>query len=136
MKTCPNCNAEVDDNFNLCWNCRYNFDDEKILDQSDSISICPNCNLEVKPYLKHCPYCHYDLREPNQEIETKSQNNKHIECLRCKVVLDYQGNFTFNDGSRSEAAGNFLEIFINNESFDIYSCPNCGKVEFFLPGCA
>lgn len=29
--------------------------------------------------------------------------------------------------------GNIFEIFLNRESFDLYLCPKCGKVEFFSP---
>ena len=29
--------------------------------------------------------------------------------------------------------GNLFELFQNRESFDLYVCPKCGKVEFFIP---
>lgn len=31
MKNCPNCNSEVEDNFNICWNCNYSFTQNKYL---------------------------------------------------------------------------------------------------------
>ncbi len=31
MKNCPNCNFEVEDNFDLCWNCNYSFSENKIV---------------------------------------------------------------------------------------------------------
>jgi hypothetical protein len=134
MKTCPNCTSEIEDNFDLCWNCQYSFADDKVLDNSDFISICPKCNKEVKSYLNSCPYCHCDLNEHHRESETNPADNKHVDCLRCKVPLDFLGNFKFNEAAGAGSAGNLLEVFINRESFDIYSCPECGKIEFFLPG--
>ena len=26
------------------------------------------------------------------------------------------------------------ELFVNRESFDVYVCPRCGRVEFFVDG--
>jgi hypothetical protein len=134
MKKCPICNSEVDDNFDLCWNCQYSFVDKKVLDNSDFKLICPKCNTEIESSLSYCPHCNYDLMEINKEIDTRPQGSKHIDCLRCKVPLDYQGDFKFHEGTRVGALGNLFELFVNRESFDLYSCPNCGKVEFFLPG--
>ncbi len=42
-----------------------------------------------------------------------------------------EGNFKFHEGSRYGIFGNLLEIFENRESFDLYVCSKCGKVEFF-----
>ena len=32
MKICPKCHEEVEDSFEICWNCNYSFPDNKILD--------------------------------------------------------------------------------------------------------
>ena len=34
MKICPKCHEEVEDSFEICWNCNYGFPDDKILDLS------------------------------------------------------------------------------------------------------
>lgn len=134
MKTCPKCNAEVDNNFDICWNCQYSFVEQKVLDSSDFKLICPKCNTEIEPGLNYCPQCHFNLSEINKETGTTPQGPKVVECLRCKVTLEYQGYFRFHEGTRVGALGNLFELFTNRESFDLYSCPNCGKVEFFIPG--
>ena len=134
MKSCPQCNSEIEDNFELCWNCQYSFVDDKVLEQSDYISICPKCNMEVKSYLRSCPYCHYDLRESVRNNEIEPNTNRHFDCMRCKIALDYHGNFKFNESTKSGPIGNLLEVFINKESLGIYSCPKCGKIEFYPPG--
>ncbi|MBS4062098.1 MAG: hypothetical protein KG029_17005 [Bacteroidetes bacterium] len=35
MKNCPNCNSEVENNFELCWNCNYSFTENQIIDIND-----------------------------------------------------------------------------------------------------
>lgn len=100
MKNCPNCNAEVEDNFTVCWNCNYDFNKGEIAEFS----------------------------------EKESSGKKDIDCLRCKnIKMKYTGNYKFHEGSRIGALGSFMEIFTNRESFHIYVCPHCGKVEFYSP---
>ena len=134
MKKCPECNAEMEDDFDLCWNCQYSFADNKVLDNSDFKLICPKCNIEIKSSFNYCPFCQYDLRTINKENGTKPQDLKQIECLRCKVPLDFQGNFKFHKDSSIGPMDDLLDLSIYKGSFDFYLCPNCGKVEFFLPG--
>jgi len=91
MKQCPNCNSEVEDNFELCWSCNYSFAENQIVD--------------IKEFV---------------------QGSLEIDCLRCVISMKYSGNFKFHEG--------FLTgVFTNKESFDLYICPKCGKVEFFVP---
>lgn len=134
MKRCPKCYSDVENNFDLCWNCQYSFIDDKVLQNDDFTLICPKCKAETEPGLNYCPKCHYDLREINRENVIQPQGPKQVDCLRCKVPMDYQGFFKFHEGTRVGVLGNLFELFTNRESFDLYSCPQCGKVEFFLPG--
>jgi Zn finger protein HypA/HybF involved in hydrogenase expression len=91
MKFCPKCQSEVEDNFDLCWNCNYSFTENEVV-----------------------------------EIREFTPGGKDIDCLRCTVQMQYSGNFKFHEG--------FLTgIFTNKETFDLYVCPKCGKVEFFVP---
>ena len=99
MKICPNCKAEVENNFELCWNCNYSFSENKI--------------LEIK------------------DIELSG--GKELNCLRCDTSMLFSGNFKFHEGARSGVLGAIGEMFVNRESFDLYLCPKCGKVEFFTP---
>ena len=132
MRICPNCNAEVDDNFDMCWNCQYSFSNKKVIDNSEFKLICPGCNAEIESSLNYCPNCHYDLKEIDDLNDTPSKFPKHIDCLRCNVQHEYQGNFKFQE-TKVGALDNLSELFMNRESFDLYCCPVCGKVEFFLP---
>jgi hypothetical protein len=134
MKKCPKCLVDVENNFELCWNCQYSFVDNKVLEDADFGMICPKCKTIIDLKLNYCPSCNYDLRKINRQDGMLPQGAKHIDCLRCKVQLDYQGNFKFHEGARMGVLGNWCELLTNRESFDLYMCPNCGKIEFFAPG--
>lgn len=52
MKNCPNCNAEIENNFELCWNCNYSLTEQKIIDikdlNEDKKQIdCLRCNVSM-----------------------------------------------------------------------------------------
>lgn len=53
MKTCPNCNTQVEDNFQLCWNCNYSFDEQKVVEIKDVIEQgnkrfdCMRCDVPL-----------------------------------------------------------------------------------------
>ena len=98
LKTCPHCQADVEDNFNLCWKCDYSFTENKVV-----------------------------------EIFEEQPGSREIDCLRCNIPMKFAGNFKFHEGFRSGIFGSAFEIFQNRESFDLYLCPKCGKVEFFSP---
>jgi hypothetical protein len=59
-----------------------------------------------------------------------------VSCTRCQVPLQYSGTKKFHEGSRGWGffLGDLGELFTNREHFDIYVCPKCGRVEFFLDG--
>lgn len=65
--------------------------------------------------------------------ETVPGGNREISCLRCHILMNFAGEFKFHEGAASGVWGNLFELFVNKESFDLYVCPQCGKVEFFLP---
>lgn len=96
--------------------------------------ICPACNAEIDSHLHYCPYCKYDLKAVT-EIDKHGIPGpvQQIDCLRCKAPMSYNGNFRFHEGTRIGTFGDLFELFTNRESFDLYFCPKCGKVEFFLP---
>lgn len=133
MKKCPHCNSEVETDFDVCWNCQYSFEDHRVLDNSDFKLICPSCNTETSSSFRYCTTCHFDLKDIFAQMGIKPTGPKKIDCLRCKVPMEYDGNFKFHEGTRYGVWGNMFELFTNRESFDLYHCPECGKVEFFLP---
>jgi len=97
MKNCPNCHEEIEDNFEICWNCNYSMTENKVIEFEDPVI----------------------------------EGTRKINCLRCDIAMIYSGNYKFHEGTRLGMFGNLMEAFINRESFDLYLCPKCGKVEFF-----
>ena len=35
MKNCPNCNSQIEDSFELCWNCNYSLIENRIVEIKD-----------------------------------------------------------------------------------------------------
>ncbi len=58
----------------------------------------------------------------------------NITCAICTVPLNYAGTKKFHEGTRWGILGDIGELFVNKETFDVYFCPQCGKVEFFVDG--
>ncbi|MGE5393604.1 MAG: hypothetical protein ACM3P1_02615 [Candidatus Saccharibacteria bacterium] len=134
MKICPNCKEEVDDNFEICWNCQYDFKGKEVLKESSIGIICPSCHAEIDSHYRYCPFCKFDLKAVSEIDRHGVPGPVHqIDCLRCKTPMSFGGNMRFHEGTRIGALGNLFELFTNRESFDVYFCPKCGKVEFFLP---
>jgi Zn finger protein HypA/HybF involved in hydrogenase expression len=133
MKICSKCNAEVEDDYDICWNCQYCFSEDKVIKNIDFELVCPNCNKEIDPNFTFCPHCEYDLKDMNNQIGLNPLKQQQLKCLRCEETMVYKGNFNFHEGTRIGVFGNLFELFTNRESFDLYVCPNCGKVEFYLP---
>jgi hypothetical protein len=57
-----------------------------------------------------------------------------LQCVRCATKLDYVGTKRFHEGTRWGVLGDLGELFVNRESFDVFVCPRCGRVEFFVEG--
>ena len=57
-----------------------------------------------------------------------------LNCLRCRTPLQFMGTKKFHEGTRWSVFGDLAELFENREHFDVFMCPNCGKVELFVDG--
>lgn len=57
-----------------------------------------------------------------------------ISCPRCDLGLDYVGTKSFHEGTPWGVLGELGELFVNKQHFDVYCCPRCGRVEFFVDG--
>ncbi|MBL7818408.1 MAG: hypothetical protein JNL70_25580 [Saprospiraceae bacterium] len=57
-----------------------------------------------------------------------------LKCLRCfDTRMIYNGTERFHVGSNSAPfiLGDFGELFVSKQTFDVYYCPSCGKAEFY-----
>ena len=133
MKTCPNCKSEIEENFDVCWNCQYNFSEGRVVPKTELSQLCPHCNIEVDAAYTICPNCQHKLGPNSISTATAGYlGNLEIECLRCRVPMFYKGNGKFREGARTGVFGNLFDLMTNRESFEVYFCPQCGKIEFFI----
>ncbi len=112
MWQCSKCREKVEDSFEICWNCGTSQDGT----EDPGFRIAE----DVTPSSDHADQVASDP----------------IFCLRCNRQLDYVGTKKFHEGTRalSFLFGDFGELFVNREHFDVYVCPRCGRVEFFVGG--
>jgi hypothetical protein len=101
MKYCPNCNSEIPEEYDICWNCNFDLINKKI--------------IEIK------------------DISKEGVIERNITCLRCNVHLEFKGSYKFHEGIRWGVLGDLGHFFTNRESFELYICPACNKIEFFAP---
>ena len=65
---------------------------------------------------------------------SQSDSSNTLACSGCQVGLQYAGTKRFREGTNWGILGEIGEFFEKSESFDIYYCPTCGRVELFVDG--
>ena len=66
---------------------------------------------------------------------SRNRPPEYISCPRCTTLLEYAGTKRFHEGTRAwNFLGGVFELFKHREAFDVYACPRCGRVEFFVDG--
>lgn len=60
--------------------------------------------------------------------------NKTVTCPRCQCDKQYLGTRRLREGAQFGIFGELAQVFVNREKFDVYACPQCGSVEFFVDG--
>ena len=64
--------------------------------------------------------------------------NDRVTCTHCNAVLDLVGEEDFRTGGHTGMAGALFagwnQLDIEILALQMYRCPQCGQVEFFLPG--
>lgn len=105
MWSCPRCTEDVDDTFALCWNCQANR--EGVL-------------ADFQP-----------ARAPEDVRAAALANRrfKPVVCQRCGVTLQFVGKKYFHEEPDLGLLG---DVLLGRESLDMYRCPECGHVEFFI----
>ena len=59
-----------------------------------------------------------------------------LPCLRCKAPLVFVAERDFREGTGGWefALGSLGELFDGSTRLEVWTCPSCGHVEFFVPG--
>jgi hypothetical protein len=58
---------------------------------------------------------------------------KKLNCLRCDSPMAFLMRETFQKGECGAWVGNLNFHFRGGFEMDVYNCPKCGRLEFFLP---
>ena len=110
MWKCTNCEEDVDDRLDVCWNCQT---DTRGVRNSWATAEGENAvDLELKDFL----------------------NKKHALklCAGCRSTLKFVGTKDFREGPDLGILSDLPALFGNNTMLEMYSCPSCLRVEFFL----
>ncbi len=65
------------------------------------------------------------------KIFVRSDFLKNILCLRCQSDMKHIGARKIQLGETGWILGDLPNLFAGAMEVDIYSCPDCGKIEFF-----
>ena len=85
---------------------------------------CPECGERHDDQYDSCWKC--------AGAAAPSPPTNPIRCPRCLTDLNFVGTRRFHEGPRYGMLGELGELFVNREGFDVYVCPRCGRVEFFV----
>ncbi len=58
---------------------------------------------------------------------------RELRCLRCQKEMHYIGTKKLQLGETGWILGDLPNLLAGAMAVDIYTCPACGKVEFFQP---
>ena len=72
------------------------------------------------------------VEPPEPETDPEADPLPGPACLRCEVKLRYVGEKSIREGSNRGALGEIGHLFERSSSFDVYVCPQCGHVDFFV----
>ena len=106
--TCISCSETIEPEFDTCWNCGTHHDGSPADDS----------------------FVRDDAPAPDRDLA----NPRDLHCLRCQGTMRIIGRKRFHEGSQALPflLGDLGELFINRQSFDVFACGSCGKVELFV----
>jgi len=88
---------------------------------------CAQCGEEIEDQFDSCWKCSGQAQQAKPILRPE---RPALQCLRCREGMEYFGNKRFHEGGHLAAA--ISDLFVNREAFDVYACPWCGHVEFFM----
>ncbi|HSS20558.1 MAG TPA: hypothetical protein VLL54_10820 [Pyrinomonadaceae bacterium] len=109
MWQCLNCKEDVEDSLAICWNCEA--DQEGVLPEK-AVPVGDHTDDDYRQFLNR---------------KTAAKN-----CVQCHAVLTFVGTRKFHEGSNWGIFGDFGELFVGHTSLEMYTCPTCLRVEFFV----
>ena len=106
--TCTNCKDQVDEVYEVCWNCQYDREgNPSVADDERAMAMATADPIE--------------RRRVNEKYKDKY-------CAHCKTLLRHLGTKEFNEGRENSTLIMLLE---HSVPLDVFVCPSCRRVEFF-----
>jgi hypothetical protein len=94
---------------------------------------CSKCRESIEDSFEACWKCGTS-KDGEADAAFEPVVVKTVACLRCEAALEHVGTKRFHEGTRWGVFGELGELFVKRDRFDVYACPMCGHVEFFLDG--
>lgn len=108
--TCLNCNENVENQYEVCWNCH-----------QDRTGVVPPgfSNVEIED------------RDEKARLNEKEYDKY---CLACQNLLTFAGTKRFHSGPSLGFLGDWAELLVGQTALELYYCPACGRVDFYVEG--
>ena len=119
MWQCSKCGESIEDGFDVCWKCGNAWDGV------------------ADPGFQRSPHAETPVPATAPAavpVSTDPHSGNPITCAQCDQALQYVGRKRFHEGTNWGILGEIGELFVKREHFDVYVCPRCGRVEFFVDG--
>src|SRR5262245_37014811 len=101
MWHCVKCGEDVEDQFELCWNCQAN-------------------RRGLRQFNKREP------EDPEDRVKSiVNRKHKPMNCLRCTSLLSYAGSRKVHQGP-GFGFGDWGEFLLAKEAVEMYVCSECG----------
>ncbi len=110
MWQCLRCSEAVDDTLDVCWNC-----------EANRLGALPG---GIPP-----------SDETHEKAELRrflSKKHGPKKCATCQSALKFIGSKKFHEGFNFGVFGDFAELFVRHTNLEMYMCPECLRVEFFI----
>jgi hypothetical protein len=95
---------------------------------------CTKCAESCEDSFDACWKCGTSREGTAPSATVAEESGRKVDCLRCKCRLLFVGTKEFHEGSNLGIFGPLGELLVDQERFELYRCPKCGKVEFFVRG--
>jgi hypothetical protein len=97
--------------------------------------VCARSVEDDEAFCYHCG-CPQALDEPNATRLKDKWLAQRVKCVRCQSVMKYAGLKTVHGGTSGWKfwLGELGDRLAHHEAYDLYVCPNCGKIEMFVDG--
>ena len=129
MWLCVKCRASLDDGFDVCWNCGTSSEGvvDRAFRKADEIPA-EAFDDPAEPTPSSAPEEATAIQVLPHAGDSETSHAVPLDCLRCGRAMKFLGTRWI------ENIGGWDALLHLGDGFDVYTCPRCGRAEFFLSG--